>query len=245
MSFKKYFISLLLLVCAFGFGFSMTPKESIYKAYINGDMEDWKAVIDSMNTREAKKVYEELELLGYEYGYIGWCLSGKNKKTAKEYMKRFDSRLTRLEGIGQNRGKLLAYRAAYYGFEIGLNEIKAPFLGKESLKAAEMSVKTEPENWLGFVLLGNIDFYKPAIFGGSKQKALENYLKAEKILLDDRPENDWNVLALLSQIAITYEALEDIEKANDYYKKILGLEPDFEWVRDELYIEFKEKYNLK
>lgn len=245
IKFTAYILASLLLCSARVSGFSMSPKESINKAYINGDMKSWHKIIDSLHLKSDKTTKEEFELLNYEYGYIGWSLSGKNKKNAKEYIKRFDERLLRLAQTNENPGLLLAYRAAYYGFEIGLNELKAPFLGKESLKAAEKSVKTDPDNWLGFVLLGNIDFYKPLVFGGSKKEALKYYLKAEEKISGSDFEKSWNHLALLVQIATNYEIIENIEQAEAYYLKSLKIAPEFKWVRDELYVNFKKKHNIK
>ena len=61
---------------------AMSPKKSIYKAYIGADMQLWRMVIDSLHTKSNKTIEQEIELLNYEYGYIGWCLSQKKKQVA-------------------------------------------------------------------------------------------------------------------------------------------------------------------
>ncbi|MBB6276455.1 tetratricopeptide repeat protein [Porphyromonas circumdentaria] len=245
MRLKRYTLTSLLALFALLPLFSTPHKELIYQAYISGNMDAWYAVLNSMNAKANKTFGEELELLNYEYGYIGWCMSKKKKKMAREYIDRFDARLERLQREGKSLAVLSAYKSASYGFQIGLNRAKAPFLGQKSIAAAERSVKLDPKNWLGFVQLGNIDFYKPAIFGGSKKDALTAYLKAEKVFVNSGLEKDWNLLSLWAQIALTYEALEDTKRAEAYYLKILKAEPNFKWVRDELYVNFKKNNNLR
>ena len=232
-------VSLILFLMDLS-SWAMSPKKSIYRAYVSADMQLWRIVIDSLHAKANKTLEQELELLNYEYGYIGWCLSQKKKQVTETYLKRYDARLSRLT-TNQTQGLRAAYRSAYYGFEIGLNNVKAPFLGPNSVREAEQSVKLDPKCWLGYVQLGNIDFYKPFLFGGSKEDALKYYLKAEQILLKDAIDQDWNLLSLWAQIGLTYEALDNPQKAEAYYRKALNAEPQFKWVRDELYMNLKKK----
>ena len=232
-------VSLILFLMDLS-SWAMSPKKSIYRAYVSADMQLWRIVIDSLHAKANKTLEQELELLNYEYGYIGWCLSQKKKQVTETYLKRYDARLSRLT-TNQTQGLRAAYRSAYYGFEIGLNNVKAPFLGPNSVREAEQSVKLDPKCWLGYVQLGNIDFYKPFLFGGSKEDALKYYLKDEQILLKDAIDQDWNLLSLWAQIGLTYEALDNPQKAEAYYRKALNAEPQFKWVRDELYMNLKKK----
>ena len=236
---KILLVSLTLLLTSLS-SWGMTSKQIIYKAYISADMQLWRTVIDNLHAKANKTLEQELELLNYEYGYIGWCLSQKKKQVVGTYLKRYDARLSRLTS-DQVRGLRSAYRSAYYGFEIGLNKVKAPFLGPKSIREAKQSVKLDPKGWLGYVQLGNIDFYKPSLFGGSKEDALKYYLKAEQILLKEGIDQDWNLLSLWAQIGLTYEALNNPQKAEFYYRKALNAEPQFKWVRDELYMNLKKK----
>ncbi|MDO4790765.1 MAG: hypothetical protein Q3998_07380, partial [Porphyromonas sp.] len=168
---------------------------------------------------------------------------------AKTYMKRIENRLDLLKKRQIRPALLSAYESACYGYQVGLNKFKAPFLGQKSIAAAEKSVKTDPNNAFGYVQLGNIDFYRPAIFGGSKQEALKYYLTAEKLYLSSMKTGngagkDWNLLSLWIQIAQTYESLDEVKRADEYYKKILTAEPNFKWVKDELYAKFKQKHSI-
>lgn len=245
---KHFTLLFLLLLFSLPLSLSASEKESIYNAYIYNNMESWKRVIDRMHAIKEKNTEQELELLNFEYGYIGWCIGNKKNSLAKTYMKRMEERMNRLKSRQVRPALMLAYESAYLGYQVGLNKFKAPFLGQKSISAAEKSVKQDPDNAFGYVQFGNIDFFRPALFGGSKPNALKHYLTAERLYLSQKGSSaeikDWNLLALWIQIAQTYDALDDVKRADEYYKKILMAEPNFKWVKDELYSKFKQKHNI-
>lgn len=246
----KYILH-LLLTCLVALPLSLraSERDSIYKAYVSGDMELWRRVIDKMHDDKDKITTQELDLLNFEYGYIGWCLGSKKTELAKIYMRRMDERINHLTKQQVRPALLNAYISAYFGFQVGLNKLKAPILGQKSIAAAQKSVELDSLNALGHIQLGNIDYFRPPIFGGSKQEALKHYLTAERLLLSSLKAagkaTSWDLLSLQVQIADTYESLDDIKQANEYYKKILTSTPDFKWVKDDLYPKFKQKHGIK
>ncbi len=228
------------LIVAFFFvlpwlAFCADEQQNIYNAYLKNDMATWKKMMDAMHAESGKSNERELELLNYEYGYIGWCMGNNKKSDAKIYILRGEERLKKLSALNYKTSMLYAYKSAFYGFQIGLNKTKAPFLGGKSIDAANKAVESDKNNPYGYIQLGNIEFYMPAIFGGSKKKAIEHYLKAQKLMESGAVKSDWNYLSLLTQIAKAYEELKDYKNAETYYRKILSLAPDFAWVKNELY----------
>ena len=98
-------------------------------------------------------------------------------------------------------------------------------------------ISLDPNDFFGYIQAGNVQFHAPPLFGGSKQEALTNYLKAKVLMEKDTitMRDDWNYLSLLSSIAENYKAINDNAHAKLVYEEILKIEPDFKWVRDELY----------
>jgi len=219
-------------------------KETIYRAYLTNDMATWKTTIDAMHAEGGKSNERELELLNYEYGYVGWCIGNKRKSEAKRYLERSLERIERLKEANHRLPLLQAYESAYLGFQIGLTNLKAPKLGPRSLDAAKKSVAGDDRNALGYIQLGNIDYFMPPLFGGSKVRAIEHYLHAERLMAPNG-RNDWNYLALLVQLATAYEETGKIAMADSFYRKALSLAPDFRWVKNELYPAFTKKHNIK
>lgn len=238
--------TLILLILSFVM-FSITAqyKSEVYRAYINNQKSSWKSVIDKMQQETNQSDESLLELINYQYGYIGWCLGNDEKKQAKSYLKLAQDNLANLEKRSYNPSYINAYKSAFYGFSIGLNKLKAPFTGPKSIDAAKHSMKEDASNPYGFIQYGNAQFYMPPIFGGSKSEALLYYHQAENIMLEN-PSNlqeDWNYLSLLVNIADAYTEMKEYDKAEEYFKQILEVEPNFNWVKNELYPDFIKKRN--
>lgn len=212
-------------------------KTDIYQSFITGDMNRWKLTIDQMVGNDDLSPKECLELINYYYGYVAWCISSKNKKMATEYLNAAENKLKRLERNDSFLSDVYSYKAAFLGFRIGLNKMRAPFLGPESVKYAEMALKRDENNPVAHIENGNIYFYMPEIFGGSVERALRHYLKAKELMerdMDNLSEN-WYYLNLLTMIAQSYHSLENDMKAREFYEIILEIEPEYSWVNNDLY----------
>jgi len=210
-------------------------RHEIYRSFISNDMSKWKSVIDEMHRQPNKSNSFLLEIINYQYGYIAWHIGKENFDEAKRYLELAEDNIEKLEQIGYNPSMVNSYKSAFNGFKIGLNKLKAPFLGPKSIEYAELSVKLNNENPCGFIQMGNIQFYMPSAFGGSKQLALEYYKTAEKLMEKNSStiENNWNYINLLIVIAQAHTKIKDYKTAKEYYEKILKIEPHFQWAKVE------------
>jgi len=218
-------------------------RSDVYQGYVSNRMELWKNALDRMNESGNKTTELIAELLNYQYGYIGYCLGFNMKEEGKKYFELAQKNLDILEKDGYDLSAIHAYKSAFYGFRISLNKITAPVNGKKSIYDAKMAIKLNSENWLGYIQLGNTEFYRPSAIGGSKKRALGYYLKAKE-LLEQVPGNtseNWNYLQLMVVLGQTYTYLHDYPNAEAVYKNILKMEPGFVYVRDELYPAFLKK----
>ncbi len=220
-----------------------TYKSDIYNAYISNNMSKWKNVIDEMNLQPTKSNDFVLELLNYQYGYIAWCVGNKKEKLAKEYLELGDKNIQLLEKNAYKLYLVNAYKSAFYGFKIGLNKFQAPFLGPKSVDCAKLAMQQNEKEPFGFVQYGNGQYHMPPVFGGSKKVAAEYYEKAKNLMELDPTQikEDWNYLSLLTMIGKSYTELKYYKTAKMYYEKILKIEPNFLWVKNELYPELLKK----
>ena len=218
-------------------------KSEIYSAYVNNKMDKWKSVIDEMSDFNPKSNDFLLELLNYQYGYIGWCVGNKKNSEAKKYLDLAEKNLQILSDDDRYVSLVNSYQAAFYGYRIGLNKFLAPFIGLKSIDCAKLAISSDEDNPFGYVQYANIQFYMPAVFGGSKKEALEYYIIAQE-LMEKQPggtTENWNYLSLLTVIAQSYSYMDDFQSSLSYLDKILRIEPDFGWVKNELYPQVLKK----
>lgn len=232
---SKHILIIFLFVVAQSQVFASSA--AIYQAYISSDMDRWKVIMDDFHRKPDKSNFEILELVDYIYGYVGWCMGNNNQKKAGEYIRYAEDYMSKLEKSGYQPSMVHAYRSAFYGFRVGMHKLQAPVLGPKSVHHARQSMETDPKNPYGYFQYANSQFYMPAIFGGSKNVALEYFRKAEQ-LMENNGKNlvqNWNYLSLMAMIALTYEELKQYDEAKKYYEKILKTEPGFQWVKNVLY----------
>ncbi len=206
-------------------------------------MSVWKSIIDQLNNQSDKPNELRLELLNYQYGYIGWCLGNERKEEALIYLKLAEQNVKLLETKKFDPSLINGYKSALYGFRIALSKFSAPFIGPKSSDCAKLAVKLDSNQPFGYIQMGNVQFHMPPLFGGSKTEAIVYYLKAKDLMdkKEDEIHGDWNYLSLLVTIAQAYESIYDNAKAKLMYEEILKFEPGFTWVRDELFPQLVKK----
>jgi tetratricopeptide (TPR) repeat protein len=230
----------MMLILMF-FSASALWKKQIYNAYIRGNMDQWKKVTDEMEAQKTNSRDYIIELVNFQYGYIAWCIGVGNTSEARQYIITAEKNLKWLNNNSNKDESLVhAYTSAFYGFKIGLSKIMAPLHGPKSVHHAEKAIELDANNHLGYIQYGNSQYYMPAVFGGSKKTAIEYYQKAQEIMerYSWQLKYDWNYLNLLTLIAQSLHETGRIGEAKKYYEKILETEPEFSWVRDELFPEF-------
>ena len=237
---KYIFFALLLM----GLLSSSTPSRQakVYQAYISNTMNQWQTVLNSMQNKQDPDLNFRMEMLNYQYGYVAYLLGKKKNDDARKYLEKAWKNLEFLEKKKHQLSTLYAYRSAFYGYEIGLNSLKAPYYGPKSMRYAKKAMEKDKSDPMGFIQYANIQFYMPSAFGGSKKEAADYYKKAIlKMEAKRNWLNNWNYLSLLATYGQALEALEKYEEAIKVYEKALRVEADFLWIKKDLLPKLKKK----
>lgn len=242
---RKRYILIIAILTGLTTILNASYRTEVYSAFVNNNMPEWKNVIDRMDNSGIKSDDFLLELVNYQYGYIAWCLGNKRSDEARHYLAKAELNLDILSGNKQNQSSVEAYKSAFYGFRIAMNKISAPFLGPKSMDYARRSVASNKENPLGYIQLGNIQFYMPKQFGGSKKEGLDYFLTALRLMERNISETDsnWNYLSLLTIIAQSYYYTNELDKSLEYINIILKMEPGYGWIKTDLYPRVMKKFN--
>ena len=235
-------VLMFFLLTGFTASFASARSE-IYSAYITNRMDLWKNLIDEMEAEKSLNNEQLLELVNYQYGYIGYCLGFKKRDEARRYLALGENNIEILEKRNYKLSDIHAYKCAFYGFKIGLNKLSAPVNGMKSLDHVKKAIELDKENYFAWIQYGNIQFYMPAAFGGSKKEGIEYFMKARQMLERDPAglTDNWNYLSLLIIIGQSYTYINDFTSAQAVYEEILKREPDFQYVKNELYPELLKK----
>jgi len=221
-------------------------RSAIYQAYLHEQMDTWKTIMSQMEEEYIQSSDPALlfDLLEAEYGYMGWLVSGKQKKEAEELLMRAEKHMAQLVDLGLENARVYSLKGAFYGFQIMLDPLKAPSLGKASMNANEKAMGLDPEEPQVWLEKGNATYYRPPVFGGSKRKAVPMYETAVELFESSpgRTRENWVYMNCLAGLGIAYEKTRKFSEAGRVYRKILKLEPSFKWVKEELYPRFQEKH---
>ncbi|WP_025864485.1 hypothetical protein [Prolixibacter bellariivorans] len=205
-------------------------------SYLRSQMVRWPALIEQLYRQKQHNDFDRIfTLCEAQYGYIGYLLSEKRKKEAQQ---RIDQTMAILdEGINRypDSAKLYTIKAALIGYQIGLKPWKAPWLGPKSQDNIELAKKLnaqEPRVWFEE---GNSYFFRPAIFGGSRKTAIQQYEKAWKLMnAEPDAKQTWFYYYTGAWLGKTYMDEDRKGEANRLFKQLLNEAPNFRWVKEEL-----------
>ncbi|MEJ2594764.1 MAG: hypothetical protein P8100_06475 [bacterium] len=220
--------------------------EQLYSHYVSGDISGWKEIIANMESsyQSDQDPYLLKQIIYSLYGYVGYHLGMDQEETAEVYLEKMEGYLD--EVMEENKtvpAWAFAMHAASVGYRISLNRIMAPFLGQEALNSMDKAIETDSSEVMGWIEKGNSFMYRPAYFGGSSKKALENYERALSLFQGDEAQRkySWIYLNLQVLIAKCHIDLGNYDLALQSYQNVITYEPSFSWVRDELMPEVEMK----
>jgi len=219
-----------------------------YKAFVTGEMGEWPDWMSMLEKEYNRSGDEDVlyELVLAHYGYVAYLIGIESEDKAKKYLqqgRKYNEILSRSEYY---KSHAQAFEGAFLGYEIGMNKAKAVFLGPKSMKHINRAVEMNPYNPNVWVEKGNATFHIPKMFQGSFSEAARYFEKAvDYFEISERKTScNWLYLNALAWLARSYDKAEDLKKAYDTYQKILRIEPDFSWVKNELYPEFMEDHDI-
>ena len=210
-------------------------RSEIYSSYISGDMDRWERSMKGAADpgRNAEALYEYALA---HYGFIGFCMAKDDKGKARDYLEKTRVLSARLIELRPADPRFVALEGALYGFQMAFKPHLMPVIGPKSLKTVNLALELGPAIPQALIESGNKDWFMPAVFGGSKERAMKQYEAAISIMGKDEyfTRENWYFLNSQMILAGWYEEMGLNNRARGMYLKIIGIEPEFEWVREKL-----------
>lgn len=218
--------------------------QQLFNAYMSGNLDLWGKYIASTDWSKSNHV-ERMRLINYEYGYIPVLIDQKDKR-APQMLQNYQSHLVE-EKDKMPLARYYTYLSAANAYVYKLDKSKLFTSGLQSFKLARKAVETDPTDPIPMTLEGNVEFYAPKAFGGSKTKALELFIGAEKAMQADKATYGywWNYPAIQLCIVQCYEKMGDTDKALAKAKTLLVEHPNFKYLKDVYLPELQKKVQKK
>ncbi len=216
----------------------------VYRAYVEGRMSLWESTLATMEFEYGRNPGPELlyDILLAQYGLIGYYLGIDDNSTGRALLNKASDNLEILEKAAHYEAEAKLFRAAFNAFRISLRPWLGVRLGPQSQRLINDAIEIKPDYPRGWIEKGNLMYYAPSMFGGSKTKAIEHYSQAIELMEQDMQNNHrWLYLSTLVSLANAYEYTGQQAAAIATLEKALAYEPGFVWVKDELLPELKMK----
>ena len=235
---SKYF--LLVLVFQFCFG-QLTAQSSYdrnsYNAFMKNSGTLWQKSINSYKQQnKLNSNQEKIKLIHLYYAYTAHLIATKQTAKANEMIKAAESEIESILKNNSKHAEALNYKGVFLGYRAGLNKVKAPIYGRESLKYLNQAIELSPNNPQILFDKGNSLYYVPKIFGGNKGEALQYFNKTidifEKV---NKTKYNWLYAQSLFLKGRCHELLGESNSAKQTYEKIARVAPEFNLHRDKNY----------
>ena len=165
---------------------------------------------------------------------IAGLLEGESKDPS-EHLNAAVEHLKKATEIDPQAAEAYSLLSSVYGWQIGLSPMKSMLLGPRVGKAAQKAKQLAPDNPRVVLSAAISDFNTPEMFGGSKEKGLQGFLRAAELFAREEPTNPiqpvWGHREAYAWLGIAYQNQGELESARAAFEKALEVDPNFGWVK--------------
>ncbi len=206
---------------------------------------------DATEMQKARAHFERLlagkkhaALLRYYIGYCDYRLTifyqqAKNQEMMQQHL---EAAITHLEAAVKMNNKFAeayALLSSSYGQKIGMAPMLGMTLGPKSGMIMQSALQLAPSNPRVILLDAIGTYYKPAMFGGDKDKALAGFKRAAELFdkekIADPLQPDWGHAEAYAWIGVAYLDKKDAAAARTAFERALAIAPEYGWVKHQLY----------
>jgi tetratricopeptide (TPR) repeat protein len=173
-----------------------------------------------------------------DYRLATYYLTLGQLDNAAPYIKDSQDYLKKAMEMNPDFGELDAFYAYMLGFQIALEPENGMSLGFETYKYFGKAFEKSPENPRIHFLKGTSELFTPAEYGGGADTAIKTLVKSidlfEKENIKDPVLPSWGKDEAYTFLGMAYNQKGDTDKAAEFFRKALEVNPEFQMARDEL-----------
>jgi tetratricopeptide (TPR) repeat protein len=165
-----------------------------------------------------------------DYRQAAFHLSSGSPAEADRYVTEGEQYLEKTMEAEPEFGEAFSLYGFLLGLEIALHQDRAMILGFKSMASLDQGIEKEPSNPRTHLIKGMYLPYVPEEFGGGVDKAIPYLEKAISLFAGetdiDPIKPSWGRDEAHLHLGMAYKAKGDTEKAKEWLKKALALNPD-------------------
>lgn len=213
-------------------------KEILYEAYISGDNKLWKSAMENLNTsyKNTNNIVYLFELAKSQYGYMGVLIDRSEFKEARELLPKAERNIKKLIKYNPNWSDAHGLKAGIYGFKIILYPTQVVINGPKGKGYLEKATSFNDLSPSIIVEMANYKYHTPSLLGGDVDEAIKYYESAVRLFeLTNQKKHNWQYINTMVWLAISLDKKGKSKEAKEVLRKVLDIEPDFYWVKNDLY----------
>ncbi|RVT46740.1 hypothetical protein EMM73_07655 [Rheinheimera sediminis] len=192
------------------------------------------AATNAMDLKQLSS-YAAEQTADYNNAYANYRLSimagiTGQKDQAEEALDLAQSTLEQLTAE-QPQADSLALLSSVYGMQIGNNPVKGALYGAKSNKAMAQASELEPANPRVTLVKAIIAYNTPAVFGGSKQSAIDLSSKAIELYAQPCQQICWGHAEAYTWRGLAKQELGDKAGAIADWTKAAEVDPSYGWAK--------------
>lgn len=252
----KYLATVLLFTCLFGQPSSSTVQADQF-AEIRTAIE---TAVDSSNSPKLLQLTQKLDTLSqskqpmvrqYAYYYRGYAFyrlqssfSGMGEDQKEQYLDRAIGMFKKALKLDPDFAEAHALLGSSYGVKAS-GFFSGMKYGPKSGNQMDKAQRLAPDNPRVVMLDAIATLYKPSMFGGSTQAAIDGFQRAIELFKNWQPPNAyaprWGNAKVYAWLGQAYVQAENFDAARQAYQKALQVKPGYPWVAYKLIPALKQK----
>ena len=227
----------------------MEGKQLVDKGVISSDLSylsEARERFETVLTDDSENYLANYFLAYTDYRLAAYSLQNNEKEQFENFIGYSIQELNELLESNDNNSEVIALLASAYAFQISAKPDLGSEFGPIAFYLIFKAYDIDPHNPRVMLLSGLSYFNIPKDYGGSKLKALDDFIKSVKLFESATDEDDdiaWGYTDALAWLGIAYSEQNDYESAVEVYNKALEVAPDFLWVKNILLPAAENKLN--
>lgn len=185
----------------------------------------------------------------YYRGYSNYRLQNSFPQIEEDQKEKYlDAAVEMFEkavALDSNFAEAQAMLGSCYGMKASSGFFAGMKYGPKSSSALKRALELAPGNPRVVLLDAIGTLFKPGVFGGSTEGAIEGFQKASELYKNWQPPNEfaprWGDAEVYAWLGQGYAQAGEYKKAKEAYQQALRVKPGYPWVEDKLMAELNKE----